>query len=91
MNTEKFWDKYIEILNTHAVPTKSRRWYVKRVEDYINAHSNIRLTHHSEKTMLDYLEKLGRNYHLKDWQFKQAVNALEILFIDMLHASWALI
>ena len=89
MNTEEFWEKYIEKLNENSIPTKSKRWYVKRVEDYIKAHCNIRLAQHSESTVKKYLEKLGRNYRLTDWQFKQAVEALKILFVDILHASWA--
>jgi len=76
-------------MNIKSVPEKSRCWYVKHAEDYIKSHSNIRLAQHSESTVTEYLEKLGRNTRLTDWQFKQAVDALKILFIDMVHASWA--
>jgi len=89
LNTEKFWDKYIGKLRINSVLTKSERWYVKRAEDYINAHNDLRLVFHNENTVTEYLESLGRNYRLTDWQFKQAVDAIKILFVDMLKAPWA--
>ncbi|MDH5785113.1 MAG: hypothetical protein OEZ16_05810 [Chromatiales bacterium] len=31
-----FWDKYIQLLDKSAINAKARRWYVKRVEEYIH-------------------------------------------------------
>jgi len=89
LDTEKFWDIYIEKLRMNSVPIKSIRWYVRRAEDYINAHSDIRLVSHNEGTVTEYLESLGQNYRLTDWQFKQAVDSIRILFVDMVKAPWA--
>lgn len=84
-----FWKKYIEIIARHNIPTKSQRWYVKRVEDYIKAHPTTRLSQHSASTVETYLENLGQNFRLTDWQFKQAVHSLKILFVDLLKTEWA--
>jgi len=85
----RFWDKYIIKLMHYNVPDKSRRWYVKHVEDYIKAHPNLPLKQHTEQCPTQYLNDLGRNEHLQTWQFKQAIDALQILFIDMIDAPWA--
>ena len=44
---ERFWDKFIAKTTSYNVPSKSTRWYVKRVEEYIKAHSELRLAQHS--------------------------------------------
>jgi len=85
----RFWDKYIIKLIHYNVPDKSRRWYVKHAEDYIKAHPDLPLKQHTEQNPTKYLDDLGRNEHLQAWQFKQAIDALQILFIDMIHAPWA--
>ena len=85
----RFWDKYIIKLIHYNVPERSRRWYVKHAEDYIKAHSDLPLKQHTELNLTNYLNDLGRKEHLKSWQFKQAIDALRILFIDMIHAPWA--
>jgi len=36
-----------------------------------------------------YLREKGRNPYLEDWQFKQMVVALKILFVEMVKTSWA--
>ncbi len=72
----RFWDKYIIKLIHYNVPDKSRRWYVKPVEDYIKAHPDLPLKQHTEQNPTKYLNDLGRNEHLQTWQFKQAIDAL---------------
>lgn len=86
---ERFWDKFIAKTTSYNVPSKSTRWYVKRVEEYIKAHSELRLAQHSPTHVETFLQDLGRNQQLSDWQFKQAVEALRILFVDMVKPAWA--
>lgn len=85
----RFWDKYIRKLMHYNVPDKARCWYVTRIEEYIKAHPDLPLKRHSKENLTEYLNDLGRNNHLRAWQFKQAIDALRILFIDLLHAPWA--
>ena len=47
---ERFWDKYIDKIKRYEVFTKCVRWYVKRAEEYIKAHSELRLAQHSEES-----------------------------------------
>ena len=84
----RFWEKYIEKSIGYNISQKSVRWYVKHAEQYINAHDSPLRTH----TALDidnYLQNKGRNSRLKDWQFCQIVDALRILFVDIVASPWS--
>ena len=87
--TERFWESYISKTQLYKVPPKSVRWYVKRVEEFIKQHPDTPLNKHAQNSVESYLDKLGRNPRLEDWQFKQAVDALRILFVALLRAEWA--
>ncbi|NOX42465.1 MAG: integron integrase, partial [Gammaproteobacteria bacterium] len=86
---DQFWEKYIEKTKLYKIAPGSIRWYVKRAEDYIKAHPDLPLAQHSDENVKKYLNGLGRNSRLSDWQFKQAVDALRILFVDLIRSQWA--
>ena len=67
-SVERFWEKYINKTKTYKVPDKSVRWYVRRAEEYIKAHSSLRLTQHSPYQVEAFLQDLGRNNRISDWQ-----------------------
>jgi len=83
-----FWDKYIIKSKRYNVSEKLVRWYVRHAEMYIKAHS-LRLREHTEKTVEKYLEEKGRSIYLKDYQYIQMVDALKILFVDVVSSGWA--
>lgn len=85
---QKFWDSYIEILLNQGVKQESLRWYVKRVEQYIAHFSDERLVRHTPDHITRYFTDIGRNSRLKDWQFRQVVDAIRILFCEFLCAEW---
>ncbi len=84
----RFWGRYIENAIRYKVPEDSCRWYVKRVEDYIKAYPDLRLSLHSPLEVENYLKDLGRHGRFSDWQFRQAVEAIEILFVTLIRPSW---
>jgi hypothetical protein len=86
---KRFWDNYIEKTKSYSVPSKSIRWYVKRVEAFIEAHPSMQLSQHTTKSVESYLNQLSKNPRLADWQFKQIVDALRILFVELVRADWA--
>ena len=88
-SVSRFWDKYIEISKAYGVEDKVVRWYVIHVERYIAAHKGLRLGLHSGIELRSYLEVIGRKPNLLDWQFRQVVSALKILFVDLVKAKWA--
>jgi hypothetical protein len=48
-----------------------------------------RLKEHQASDLTDYLNALGRKSGMKDWQFRQTVEAIRILLVDMAGLDWA--
>jgi len=46
-----------------------------------------RLAEHCSADVIDYLEKLGRNASLEDWQFRKIVDAIQKSFA-IFEISW---
>lgn len=84
---EKFWDRYIHHLNKKMIRQTVARWYVIRVEQYINYYAGKPLHDHDPDDVTEYFRKLGRNQKIQDWQFRQIVDAIRNLF-EMLGAAW---
>jgi integron integrase len=76
----RFWDRFIKSVYDHGVKPPADRWYVIRAEQYIRAHPGRRLASHSASDITRYLEHQGRLYTPHDWQFRQLVDAIHILF-----------
>jgi len=85
-----FWDKFIDKTKAYNINDKARRWYVRHAEAYIKAHPDSRLMTHTADMVTAYINEKGRHPHIKDWQFKQVIYALKILFKDLLKLEWAL-
>ena len=77
---DRFWDRYINYLVNQGIKPDACRWYVRRVEQYIEANQGRKLVQHQPADITNYFEKLGREGRLKDWQFRQCVDAIRILF-----------
>jgi len=87
-SVRRFWDRYIALLYSHDIPASSQRWYVKAAEDYIKAHEGHKLLEHSGDDVTRYLRQLGRRPGLKAWQYRQVVDALQLLFCELLQVPW---
>ena len=85
----EFWSRFLEIINSQGIQAPFDRWYVKRAEEYICAFPNKRLKEHSKKDVTDYLTEFGRKKDLKDWQFRQVVTSLRLLFTEIVKSPWA--
>ncbi|MBS1269777.1 MAG: hypothetical protein MAG794_00728 [Gammaproteobacteria bacterium] len=68
-------------MHRQSVKPPYDRWYVIRAEQYIKSFSDLRLADHSRKEVTGYLENLGNNIDLSAWQFTQAVDAIQKLFV----------
>lgn len=87
-SVSRFWDKFLSKTISYKVPERARQWYVRRVEAFINAHAGRRLATLAGQDVRDYLDVIGRNERMTDWQFQQAVEALRILFVEMVKPGW---
>ncbi|MFQ5643753.1 MAG: integron integrase [Thiogranum sp.] len=85
----RFWDQYISKTATYNVPEGARRWYVRHAEAFIKAQSGRRLSTLTAEDIEHYLKMKGRNEKLTDWQFRQLVDALRILFTGVVSSAWA--
>jgi hypothetical protein len=57
---------------------------VKRVEKFIKAHNGLRIKSLASPDITSYLETIGREMRLTGWQFRQCVDAIRILYCDLL-------
>jgi integron integrase len=75
-----FWHRYVEKVRESGVKAPFDQWMVKRAEQYIAAHPDRRLSEQTPADVAAYLTELGRQGTLKDWQLRQAVDAIQMLF-----------
>jgi hypothetical protein len=76
----RFWDKFVNNLIKQDIGEPFLRWHVKRAEQYLKAYSDKKLAAHTAADVNGYLENLGRKGDVKEWQFRQAVDAIQNLF-----------
>lgn len=86
---ERFWDHFIAYVGKKGIKDHVVRWYVRRAEQYISASSNQPLAQHTARHVEQYLRGIGGKHQLQPWQFRQVVEALQILFVDLVGAAWA--
>ncbi len=84
-----FWEKYSYKSKKYGVKPKSVRWLVKHAETYIKHYGDAKLAQHSEEFVTNYLGSQHRNKMLFDWQFRQLVLAIKILFTEMVQVEWS--
>ena len=82
--TARFFDNYLALLNKHKVPEKQRRWYVRHVETFIKSQKGHKIKALADAEVNAYLDILGRQNRLNGWQFAQHIDAIRILYCDLL-------
>ena len=85
----RFWRKYYAKLKSYNIPPKAFIWHRKAVERYVAAFPGRRLATHCPEMVQDYLEKLGRDFRIRDFQYVQSVKALEVVFCELVKPQWA--
>ena len=76
----RFWDRYLKLLHDQGVKPPADRWHVVRAEGCIRAFPGQKLAELTPEEVSDYLQTMGRAGALSDWQFRQVVVAIRILF-----------
>ncbi|MDH5302200.1 MAG: integron integrase [Gammaproteobacteria bacterium] len=82
--TARFFDNYLICLKKASIPEPQRRWYVKRVEDFIKTQKGRKIKSLLDSDINQYFEMIGRQNRLNGWQFYQCVDAIRILYCDLL-------
>ncbi|MCU7928333.1 MAG: hypothetical protein KZQ97_18105 [Candidatus Thiodiazotropha sp. (ex Dulcina madagascariensis)] len=80
----RFFDNYLKCLINASIPEKLRRWHVKRVNEFIKTQNGHKIKGLSGSDIDRYFEMIGRQNHLAGWQFHQCIDAIRILYCDLL-------
>ncbi|NTW50527.1 MAG: tyrosine-type recombinase/integrase, partial [Chlorobiales bacterium] len=86
--TVRLWLLFHERLIGLGIDPKQADWLVKWAEGFAKSMKGP-LASRTSADVLRYLEKLAKSPNLKEWQVKQAVQALQHLYQDQLDAAWA--
>ena len=89
LRIEQFWDRYLDLIQMFRVPGKAAPWYRQHVQAFIDGHPGIRLREQRPENLQHWFERAGRNAQLPDWQYRQKVDALRLLFCHLLKVPWA--
>jgi hypothetical protein len=60
----RFFDNYLNCLIKASIPEKQRRWYVKRIEEFIKAHNGHKIKALSGSYIARYFDMIGRQNRL---------------------------
>lgn len=88
-SVSRFWGKFSKKSIKYGVKPDSILWMVKHAEGYINYYPKEKLVTHKAEFVTHYLNMKYRNPLLLDWQFRQNLLAIKILFTEMVHVYWA--
>lgn len=81
--TPSRWDQYRELLVAKQIPAKAQRWYVAHVERFLDALKPNSLKRLSSDQITGYLREISSQGRWQDWQFRQLVDALQLLLVDL--------
>ena len=85
----RFWGNYIKKVESSHIAPESVRWYVVWVERFIKDLQGRRLQQVSERQVKRYLDVIGRKNWITAYKYRQAVDALRILFTEIVKPFWA--
>jgi integron integrase len=83
------WDAFHRILRDRKIPQRYCQWYVLRAGNYLKTKNRKSLDQHTADDLSAYLRSAGVTNRLADWQYRQIVESLEILFAIVLDLPWA--
>ena len=84
-----FWARYADCLVRRNIAGHNAEWHVRRAQEFCYGLNGKRLRDLSPGDVDAYVERLGRRVTWEDWQIRQAISALEVLFSDMTDCQWA--
>ncbi len=86
---KQFWHAYAETIQLFRIPEKARLWYQKHVESFVQHSPGIRLLDRKSEHIEQWLNQVGRSKELDNWQFRQCVDALRLLYCHRLKVPCA--
>ena len=86
--TGAFWSRYTHALATEDLRGKEADWCIKVAESFIKSARGLRLKEHTAEDLRAYFCRQAMDGWLKDWQYGQMVDALRILFGQIVKSPW---
>jgi integron integrase len=83
------WTHFLTLLRERGIKESSARWHVFRAEQFLKTRPDGDPTAFAAEEIAGYLRAAGGNARLEDWQYRQVVEALEVLFACVLELPWA--
>ncbi|MEM8954428.1 MAG: integron integrase [Verrucomicrobiota bacterium] len=78
------WQRFVDLLDEHPrVRPEAREYYARWVRHWLDAGGD-----QSEQRTLAFFETLGRSRVLLEWQFKQAIHAVELWTCGIVCLPW---
>jgi integron integrase len=84
----RFWDRYIKSLYNQGIKAPFDRWCVIRAEQFIKALPERRLATLTPEDLTAYFTRIGHEDHLKPWQFRQSIRAIQTLY-SIISTEWS--
>jgi len=82
-------DQYRVVLGNKGVSNKYAPWYMRRAEEFMRYAGYTDPQGLTREVVERYLAELGRQNRLEDWQFRQVVDAMRMLVLDLAGHDWA--
>jgi hypothetical protein len=77
------WSQYLSVLEGQRVPDAQRQWYVRRAEAFVEAVRPARMGEVSAEPITAFFHRYGHEQRLSEWQFRQMVEAVQLLLVDL--------
>ena len=89
-NIPSNWQRYLNLLRDQGIHPNRWRYYCRAVERLIRVVDGRSLATLSSQDIQHFLHHLGMDTTLQDWQFRQSVDAVRLLLVDLLAVPTAL-
>jgi hypothetical protein len=73
----------LSVLDAQRIPEPQRRWYLLRAEAFLDSVRPTRMTEVQPKQVVAFFHRYSLEQSLSDWQFRQIVEAMQLLLIDI--------
>ncbi len=83
------WTRFLQALEARGIFQPYARWYVIRAEHFLHTLSKDTDSRYTADNVSAYLRRVGRDGNLRDWQYRQLVEALEVLSGSVLELPWS--
>jgi len=83
------WRRFLELVHSRGTREPFDRWYVIRAEQFERGLHGKDPAACTGEDLSAYLDAVGRSARLQAWQFRQMVDAIEILLGKVMRLPWA--